>query len=143
MSDEVAIQMLLNQYSVSASRRDWGALVATFAPHAVWEIPSRDCRFEGHEAIRSALVSLTAGTDFVIQQNSPGWIRVDGDRATARSVIAENGKVSGSADGFQALGFYDDVLARTADGWRFEHRTFELASMRSVTFAEPNAHSSS
>jgi hypothetical protein len=135
MTNEWRIQMVLNQYSVAASRRDWENVVLTFTAQGVWEIPSRECLFRGHTAIHEGLVRLTAATDYVVQQNAPGWIKVDGNTATAHSVISENGKVKGYDRAFQALGFYLDTLVRTKEGWRFERRTFELVSMRQFAFA--------
>ena len=137
MDDSVAIQQLLNRYSVRSSRREFDDVVATYAPDGVWEIASWGQTFDGHAAIRDGLFSLTAQTEYVIQQNSPAVITIDGDTATATSVICENGKQADSCDAFQALGYYVDQLARTAEGWRFKRRRFELVSMRSFQFTGP------
>jgi ketosteroid isomerase-like protein len=135
MDDRVAIQQLLNRYSVSSSRRDFDDVVSTYAADGVWEIASWRKSCEGQAAIRDGLRTLTAETEYVIQQNSPGVIIVKRDTATATSVIRENGKQSRSDEAFEALGYYVDILVRTADGWRFKQRRFELSSMRTYQFS--------
>lgn len=137
MDDTIAIQQLLNRYSVGSSRREFDDVVSTYAPNGVWEIASWNQSYDGHAAIREALLSLTAQTEYVVQQNSPAVITVDGDTATATSVICENGKQADSDGAFQALGYYVDQLVRTAEGWRFKRRSFELVSMRPFQFSAP------
>jgi hypothetical protein len=52
-------------------------------------------------------------------------------------VICENGKQANNDGAFQALGYYVDELVRTAEGWRFKRRRFELVSMRTYQFTSP------
>jgi hypothetical protein len=137
MDDRIAIQQLLNRYSVGSSRRNFDDVVSTYEPEGVWEIASWGQSFEGHAAIREGLFSLTAPTEYVVQQNSPAVITVDGDAASATSVICENGKQANNDGAFQALGYYVDELVRTAEGWRFKRRRFELVSMRTYQFTSP------
>jgi len=132
MEDCVAIQQLINRYSVSSSRGDVDDIVSTYADNGVWKIPSMETAFEGHAAIRDGLTAFTSQQEYLVQQNAPGVIAVDGDSATATSTVCERGKVSGSEDAFEALGFYVDKIVRTPDGWRFQERSFELVTMRSV-----------
>jgi hypothetical protein len=59
-------------------------------------------------------------------------IDVDGDTAHARTyvdalILAEGGS------GVNAIGFYDDDLARTAAGWRITRRTFTQVRLVMVT----------
>lgn len=64
-------------------------------------------------------------------QNSKALIKIDGDKATVRSVIRECGKFSGRNEGLEVLGLYADDLVRTANGWKFRRRCFELRGMHS------------
>ena len=132
MEDTVAIQQLMNRYSVGSSRGDLEDVVSTYVPDGVWHIASMDKTFDGQAAIRDGLAALTSLQDYVMQQNAPAMITIDGDSANATTVVCERGKLSSSDDGFEALGFYVDKLVRTAEGWRFKRRSFELVSMRSV-----------
>jgi ketosteroid isomerase-like protein len=132
MDDIVAIQQVLNQYSVASSKFDLDRVVATFAADGVWELAARRKKFEGVAAIRESVSGLMGNLEYLVQSNAPGVIAVDGDRATAVSVIAERGKLSGGDTSFEAFGLYHDDLVRTADGWRFARRSFETITMRSI-----------
>src|SRR6516164_8870760 len=103
-SDDVAsIQQTLNQYSEAASRTAWDEVLATFVPDGIWEIPALGKKFQGHAAIRAAMVEFTSGWDYGLQINAPAVITLDGDRATARSAIREVGKFSGRDELFETL----------------------------------------
>lgn len=129
MNDEVAIQQTINRYSVAASQADWDAVLATFTPDAVWEVPVHKVRFEGPEEIRGGLIRFSSDTDYIVQVNTPAVITVDGDSATAECVIRECGRLSGRDAGLEILGLYKDTLVRTAEGWKFALRRFELRGM--------------
>ena len=124
VQDEAAIQRVISTYSQHASLAEWDAVLALFLPDAVWDIPHLGMKLEGAEAIRGALTTFFAEMDYVLQQNSPAVIDVDGDAATARSGIREAGKSAGKDEGFEFFGLYEDRLTRTADGWKFAYRTF-------------------
>ena len=54
MSDHFAIQQVLNTYSYNASTGNLAAMVATFAPDGVWEVPGAGLNLSGHAAILAA-----------------------------------------------------------------------------------------
>lgn len=126
MSDLEAIQQTINRYSEGASRRDWDQAIATFMPDAVWEVEGAGLRLAGHAEMRPGFPHAVSLTDFLVQLNAPAVITVNGDHATASSVIREAGKVKNSEEWFDVLGIYQDRLIRTPEGWRFTHRTFKL-----------------
>jgi ketosteroid isomerase-like protein len=136
MSDEVAIQQTINRYSEGCSRADWPQVMATFLPDGLWEVPSQGARFEGHAAVQAAMAAFTAQTEYWVQINAPAVISVTGDKATARSVIRECGRMIGQDHLLEALGFYHDDLVRTADGWKFARRTFHAAAMHSLALVQ-------
>jgi len=140
MSDEIAIQQTLNTYSVNASLGNLEAMVATFAPDGVWDIPGINARFEGHEAILAGASAVVGAIEYMVQLNSPAVIKVDGDTATAQSVIRECGKYAGRQTSLEVLGLYTDKLVRTADGWRFAQRTFTVRGMHDFDTAPPSLH---
>jgi hypothetical protein len=51
-------------------------------------------------------------------------VHVDGDRAVSRSSVDGVLMAADGQSGFNPIGFYDDDLVRTPDGWRIAHRTF-------------------
>jgi hypothetical protein len=131
MTDEFAIQETINRYSEGASRADWDQVLSTYLPNGVWEIPDLKAKFEGHKALREGLMHFAGPMDYIVQLNSPALIKLDGDKATARSVIRECGKFAGRDEALEVLGFYADELVRTVDGWKFKRRRFELRGMHS------------
>jgi hypothetical protein len=137
MSDEIAIQQTLNAYTVGASQADWPQVLSTFLPDGVWEVPSRKVRLQGHEAIQPAMAGFVAQMDYFVQVNAPAMISVDGDRATARSVIRECGKFRGRDEALEVLGVYEDELVRTGQGWKFARRVFRSMGLHSFPLSPP------
>jgi ketosteroid isomerase-like protein len=137
MSDEFSIQQTISRYSEGASRADWNQVLSTYMPDGVWEIAALGARFAGHKAIQDALHQFCDPMDFIVQLNNPALIQIQGDTATARSVIRECGKYAGRNEALEVLGFYADKLLRTSDGWKFTHRVFELRGMHSFPLSPP------
>lgn len=129
MSDKSDIQELLNTYTIHGSRGDWETALSTFTPDGVWAIPAFDVSASGVETIASVIGNFVSAMDFIAQLNSPALIQIDGDKATAKSVIRECGKHKGRNEAMEIVGIYHDDLVRTADGWRFTLRSFEVISM--------------
>lgn len=129
MSDIVAIQQLLNTYTEAASRSDWATVKSCFTEDAIWETPAG--RIEGRDAALAKMAELVGGFDYIVQMNAPGVITVAGDKATARSVIRECGKLKGQDVAMEFLAHYNDEIVRTADGWKFTHRVFVSQGMHS------------
>src|ERR1700727_20662 len=115
MSEEFSIQQTISGYAEGPSRADWNQVLSTYLPNGVWEITSFGARFEGHKAIQDALRQFCDPMDYIVQINGPGLIPIEGDTATARSVIRECGKYAGRNEGLEVLGFYADKLLRTPD----------------------------
>jgi ketosteroid isomerase-like protein len=132
MDDAAAIQNLINAYHEAGSSGDYQRMVATFAPDATWEFTQSGRQFVGLDAIREAVATFTSPLEYVAQINAPAVISVDGDTAKARSSIRESGKFAGRDEGVEAFGIYDDDLIRTAQGWRFARRAFDLRWMHRV-----------
>jgi ketosteroid isomerase-like protein len=138
MSDEIAIQQTLNTYSFNASTGDLAAMVATFAEDGAWVVPGAGITCTGHEQILAAASAITGAIEYMVQLNSPAIIEVDGDTATAKSIIRECGKYIGRQTNLEVLGLYEDELVRTADGWRFAKRTFTTRGMHDFDTAPPS-----
>ncbi len=120
MHDEWAIQQLINRYTDGCNRRDFDQLVATFAADGVWD--AMGIRLQGHAAIRPGLSAFLERMSYFVQLNAPALISVDSDSGTARSAIRESGRFRGRLEALEVVGWYEDQLIRTADGWRFARR---------------------
>ena len=140
MSDEFAIQQVLNTYSYNATTGDLPGMVATFAPDGVWEVPGAGIEMSGHEAILAAASGITGVLEYMTQLNSPAIIKVEGDRATAHAIIRACGKYAGKDLNLEVLGLYEDELVRLPEGWRFARRRFTTKGMHDYTTAPPSLH---
>ena len=135
MDDITAIQQIHNRYSFGSSTANWDMVLATLTPDCVWLVPDLDVRLSGHDAIRAGFISLTGAIEYVVQENAPAVIEIDGDTATSRCVIRECGKYVGRDAAMEVLGYYTDKLVRTADGWKFTERRFTVRGMQDVMLA--------
>jgi ketosteroid isomerase-like protein len=124
MIDEIAVQQTINRYSDGASRRDWERVLSTFTSDATWEIPTFGVVFREHGVIRDAMAGFVAQMAYWVQVNAPALITVNGDRANARSTIRECGKFADRDEALEVLGYYEDELKRTEQGWKFTRRVF-------------------
>jgi uncharacterized protein (TIGR02246 family) len=122
MSDEAAIQQVINRYTDGCNRQDWPQVMATFAEDGVWEVLGNQVR--GHAAIQPAMAGFLTQMDYFTQSASASVIEVAGDRATARTTIRECGKFKGRDEALEVLGWYADDLVRAASGWQFARRKF-------------------
>jgi uncharacterized protein (TIGR02246 family) len=132
MDDAAAIQQLINEYHEAGSMGDYERMIASFASDGIWEFIRSGKQFVGLAAIRDAVSAFTGPLEYVAQINAPAVIALAGDTATARSSIRESGKFAGRDEGVEAFGVYHDTLVRTADGWRFARRAFDLRWMHRV-----------
>ncbi len=140
MSDELAIQQVLNTYSHCASIGDFTGMAGTYAPDGVWEVPGIGMELVGPEAIIGASQGVTAKLEYMVQLNSPAVIKVNGDRATAHSIIRECGKYAGQQRNLEVIGLYDDELVRLPEGWRFARRKFVTKGMHDYATLPASLH---
>jgi hypothetical protein len=83
-------------------------------------------RCDGHAELRAQMPALVEPIEYLVQINAPAIIEVDGDRATARSLIRECARFRDGGVLMDVVGQFRDELRRTPDGWRFAHRSFTI-----------------
>jgi len=137
MNAEIEIQQLHNRYTDGCSRADWDQVMATFTLDGIWEIQPPGIVHQGHAQMRQAMSGFVKRFDYFVQINSPAVITVDNDTATSRCVIRECGKLVGRDQVVDVVGFYNDTLIRTADGWRFTRRSFTSAGVHFLALQPP------
>jgi ketosteroid isomerase-like protein len=125
LEDIQEISSLFMAYRRTLDERDFTAYAELFAPDGEWA--GNLGAFKGPAAIKQMLedsvgtaFGIEPGEDFHLVANPD--IHVDGDRATATSTwvfVTRNGDDRPSVS---LMGHYKDVLARTAEGWRFLRR---------------------
>lgn len=122
--DKIAIQELsnthvkyLDAHEVDAWANCWvptGKFIATYGT------------FEGHEAIKEFIRGhIKAGKEDGARHTLVNYvIEGDGDHATVYSLVV---KIQVEKAPFIiATGVYNDVVVRTADGWKFESRQLDV-----------------
>lgn len=118
VADRVEILDLLARYSSVVDRGAWEEMTGLFTPDAVLDF-SATSGIRGsvreHQEFNAKVLSGFASTQHVMGLPT---VVVDGDRATSRS-ICFNPMVVDDAHVFFVGLWYDDVLVRTEDGWRF------------------------
>jgi len=133
-ADRVEITALPGEFTDAGMQHDYDRFADLFTPDGVWAIPGAAIEFHGRAAIRDGIERLQANWEFFVQNTHPGIIRIDGDTATGRAYIAELGRFrDGSSHVNYAL--YHDRYERTADGWRFAERSYEVRYMDSTPLA--------
>ena len=136
MLDQMAIQDVLSSYSAAVTRRDWAAIAEVFAVDATWDVfgGPQEFHFSGKEIGPGIKGAVELSTNLV-QINTPAVIVIDGDRATARSVIHEYGNVADNGTHVESSGTYDDVLKKVNGKWKFESRSFTMRQFWAVPIA--------
>lgn len=132
VQDRQDITDVLVRYATGIDRRDWPLFRTVFTD---------DCELDYGEV--GVWHGVDAVTDFMEQSHAMAGhtlhrltnhaVSVDGDRAEARTYVDAYIMSADNTSGVNAVGFYDDQLVRTADGWRIVQRRF--TSVRVVPVA--------
>ncbi|WP_084316713.1 LUD domain-containing protein [Actinospica robiniae] len=125
IADRVEIEALRSEFTDAAMMRDRARLAALFTSDGVLRMPDVPVEFTGPEEIRAGGERLQAQWDFFIQNTHQGAVEIDGDTATGRAFIQEIARLR---NGFEGLNYaiYHDRYRRTADGWKFAERVYEI-----------------
>ena len=123
VADRLDVAEVLSRYAQGLDTRDFELVRACFTADAVIEYSSLPAFPGGFPAFlehtRSTVLQL-ASTQHLIGNHI---ITVDGDSATCSSSVLAS-QYAANNDNWTTAGRYDDVLARTPDGWRITHRRF-------------------
>ena len=88
----------------------------------------------GREQLRAGAERLQGLLYYFVQTTHPGTIQLDGDTASGRAYICELVRFR---DGRSELNYaiYHDRYRRTADGWKFAERVYEVRYLDSTPLA--------
>ena len=125
IADRFEIEALRGECTDAGMMRDYDRLASLFTEDAVVRMPHINVEVVGRQQIRAGVERLQGHLDFFVQNTHAGTIKVDGDTATGRAYLAE---VVGFRDGNSQLNYalYHDRYQRTADGWKFTERVYEV-----------------
>lgn len=129
--DRQDISDLLVRYASGIDRRDWPLFRTVF---------TEDCELDYGEI--GAWSGVDAVTDFMQRVHAPAGhtlhrltnqaIELDGDSAAARTYVDALIMFADNQSGANGIGFYDDELVRTSDGWRIARRRFTAVRVATV-----------
>ncbi|MGW5256035.1 nuclear transport factor 2 family protein [Streptomyces sp. NPDC004012] len=125
IADRVEIEALRGEFTDAAMMRDRSRLASLFTPDGALRMPNIPAEQVGRDEIRAGGERLQSQWDFFVQTTHPGTILLDGDTATGRAYIQE---LARTLDGRQGLNYavYHDRYQRTAEGWKFAERVYEV-----------------
>lgn len=129
-SDRDEIVDLTIRYATAIDRRQYQLLSTVFTADA-----DLDYGEVGHWTAAAEVIEFMdrahAGAANTMHRMSNQVIVADGDAATARTYV--DALILGpEGSGVNAIGFYDDEVIRTADGWRISKRTFTSVRLTMV-----------
>lgn len=125
LTDRIEIDALRSEYNDAAMMHDHARFAALFTEDAVYRIPAAGIEHIGRERILSGFERMADAWEFLVQTTHHGVLELDGDTATGRVYVSELGRLR---DGMsvQNHALFHDRYRRTADGWRFSERVYEV-----------------
>jgi 3-phenylpropionate/cinnamic acid dioxygenase small subunit len=121
--DRQDISDLLVRYATAIDRCEWRLLGSVFTQECDVDYGEIGA-WQTADAVIEFMEQAHALAGYTLHRLSNMAITVDGDRAEARTYIDGAIMASGNKSGVHAIGFYDDEIVRTDDGWRIAQRRF-------------------
>ncbi|HEX5145172.1 MAG TPA: nuclear transport factor 2 family protein [Mycobacterium sp.] len=129
--DRQDISDLLIRYATGIDRRDWPLFRTVFTTDC--ELDYGDIgTWHSVDEVADFMEQVHAPAGYTMHRMSNQVIAVDGDSASARTYIDGLIMAPDNASGVNAIGFYDDEMVRTPDGWRIARRRFTPVRVTTV-----------
>ena len=144
-NDRQEIIDVLLRYAGGLDGGDWEAVRSTFTDEpdidfgAMGSWKGRDAVGDFLDTFTGILEQTGAKPGHILHRMSNQVITVDGDGAEARTYLDALLLTGVNGPGVQAVGYYDDHLVRTADGWRVDRRRFTILRMGPIGAVEYGA----
>ena len=132
--DRQDIVDVLVRYATGIDRRDWPLFRTVFTEGCELDYGEIGV-WKGVDAVTDFMEQAHAMAGHTMHRLTNQVITIEGDKATTRTYIDGVIMLSDNQAGVNALGFYDDEVVRTADGWRIARRRF--TQVRVSTFGQP------
>ena len=129
--DRQDISDLLVRYATAIDRRDWPLFRTVFTDDCELDY-SEIGAWKGIDAVAEFMEQAHAMAGHTMHRLTNQAVTVDGDKATARTFVDALIMAGDNKTGVNALGFYDDEIVRTADGWRIARRRFTAVRVSPV-----------
>jgi 3-phenylpropionate/cinnamic acid dioxygenase small subunit len=129
--DRQDISDLLVRYATGIDRKDWPLFRTVF---------TGDCELDygeigtwsGVDAVAEFMEKAHAMAGHTMHRITNHAISIDGDNAVARSYIDGLIMAADNTSGVNAIGYYDDEIVRTNEGWRIARRRFTPVRVTTV-----------
>ena len=125
------VSELLVRYATGIDRRDWALFRTCF---------TEDCEadygdigvWHGVDAITAYMEQAHAACGHTLHRITNQAIVPSGDGVTARSYVDAIVMAADNKAGARAVGYYDDALVRTDEGWKIARRRFTMVLLQMV-----------
>jgi len=131
--DRQDISDLLVRYATGIDRRDWPLFRTVFTDDCELDYGEVGA-WKGVDAVVEFMEQTHALLGHTMHRMSNIAITVDGNRGVARTYLDGLMMAPDNKSGVNAIGFYDDEVVRTADGWRIARRRTTI--VRLITLGE-------
>jgi 3-phenylpropionate/cinnamic acid dioxygenase small subunit len=133
MTDREDITEVLVRYATGIDRRDWQLFRTVFTTDCALDYGDIGS-WSGVDEVTTFMEQAHAMAGHTMHRLSNHAITIDGDTASARTYV--DGLILGpdNASGVNAVGFYDDELVRTAEGWKIARRRFTAVRVVGLAF---------
>jgi 3-phenylpropionate/cinnamic acid dioxygenase small subunit len=131
LHEQQRVAEVLTRYATGIDRRDWDLFRSCFTVdvHADYGAAGS---WESLDAITAFMTTVHADMGHTMHRLSNMAIDVDGDAAAARSYVDAFLVLGDGKTAVNAIGFYDDDLVRTDEGWRIARRNFTQVHVRTL-----------
>lgn len=129
--DRQDISDLLVRYATGIDRRDWRLFRTVFTDDCELDYGEIGA-WSGADAVTDFMTRAHAMAGHTLHRLSNHAITVHGDTAAARTYVDALIMTGDNQAGVNGIGFYDDELVRTADGWRIARRRFTAVRVSPV-----------
>jgi ketosteroid isomerase-like protein len=139
IADRVEIEALRGEFTDALMLRDYDRFASLFTEDGAWRIPYINAELVSREAIRAGIERMQGLWNYFVQTTHSGMIQLEGDTASGRVYISEFGRMR---DGRSELNYavYHDRYQRTADGWKFAERVYEVRYLDTTPLAGSAPH---
>jgi uncharacterized protein (TIGR02246 family) len=121
--DRQEIADVLLRYATGIDRRDWELFRTVFTDDCQLDYGEIGA-WQGVDAFTEFMQQVHAAAGHTLHRLTNQVIRVDGDRAQARTYVDALIMVGDNTSGVNGIGYYDDDLVLTDAGWRIAGRRF-------------------
>ncbi len=129
--DRHDIGELLVRYATGIDRRDWPLFRTVFTTDCELDYGEIG-QWRGVDAVTEFMQLAHAAAGHTLHRITNRAVDLDGDRAAARCYVDGLIMAADNRSGVNAVGFYDDEIVRTPQGWRIARRRFTPVRVTTV-----------